>query len=738
MSEPSTTPNHARAAVHPFFDFNDAPAATKPELDREQLRAKLLDRLESVLMHLFPAGQIKGDKFYVGDIHGAPGKSLVVELKGAKRGLWKDFAGDDGGDILDLWAMAKGLSARLDFLQVMQDIGQWLGVVPNSALTSVVTTVPNPRAPHVDELGPPTAKWDYCNAQGELIACVYRYDPASGKEFRPWDVRTRMWRAPDPRPLYNLPAVAAARTVVLVEGEKCADALIGIGVIATTAMNGAKAPINKTDWALLKGKHVVIWPDRDAPGWDYAENAARACAQAACASVVILVPPDDKPEKWDCADGVEEGFDCLSFIAGGERQTIKAPAPVLPSFSLGQLLDDDSPMPPDIIEPKVLTPGSLMVFGGAPKVGKSDLLLALLAHMAAGATFLGMRPARPLRIFYLQAEVQYYYLRERVKAIKLPAHRIKDARDNLISTPQVHLILNDAGVAQAIAAIREAFPQEPADIIAIDPLRNVFDGGEGSNGENDNAAMLYFLQQRIERILNAVNPKGGVILVHHTRKMGKKQFEEDPFQAFAGAGSLRGFYSSGLVLHRPDESSSIRQLIFELRNGPAIPTKHVDKIKGEWREVNSNQRLVLQDHGAKLDAERRRKHDAIVQILFDEAANGRCYTANQFADSFEGKAGLGANRTINERVAVLASQGYVKFCKEHEPYGLPSFGRSKFGYLCVEDMALTRPVGEPDELTGEVSTDSLRVYPTHYKCPQTGALLPVENPDIWIYQEELS
>ena len=717
-----------------WLDFNDAPQQ-RADLSEEihALRTGLMDRLEAVLRYLFPAGQVKGNKFYVGDVDGTPGKSLVVELEGPRRGLWKDFSNDDGGDLIDIWAMSRGLSVKHDFVQVLQEVSQWLGFAP--PITRPIRR--DARSAPTDDLGPYTAKWDYLSTQGELIACVYRYDPTTGKEFRPWDVSSRMWRAPDSRPLYNLPSVAASRQVVLVEGEKCADALIGIGITATTAMNGAKAPIDKTDWSPLKSKDVVIWPDRDCPGMDYAQNAARASVLAGCASVCILVPPDDKPEKWDAADGVEEGFDCLTFIAEGQRQAIKVAAPVLPSFSLGQLLDDDSPMPPDIIGPKVLTPGSLTVFGGAPKVGKSDFLLAWLAHMAAGMTFLGMNPPRPLRIFYLQAEVQYYYLRERVKAIKLPSHRIKDARQNLFCTPQVHLILNESGVVQAIAAIKDAFPQEPPDIIAIDPLRNVFDGGEGSSGENDNAAMLFFLQQRIERILIAVNPDGGVILVHHTKKMGKKQFEEDPFQAFAGAGSLRGFYSCGLVLHRPDESSSIRQLIVELRNGPAIPTKHVDKINGEWREVNSNQRLVLQDHGAKLDAERRRKHDTILQILFDEAGRGRCYTANQFADSFEGKAGLGASRTINERLAVLASKGYVKFCKDNAPYGLPSVGRSKFGYLCVEDMLLTRAIGPPDEVTGEVHTDSLRIYPTHYKCPQTGALLPVENPDVWIYQEEI-
>ena len=44
-------------------------------------------------------------------------------------------------------------------------------------------------------------------------------------------------RMPEPRPLYNLPAIAAAEAVVLVEGEKCADALMQLGIAATTAMH---------------------------------------------------------------------------------------------------------------------------------------------------------------------------------------------------------------------------------------------------------------------------------------------------------------------------------------------------------------------------------------------------------------------------------------------------------------------------------------------------------------------
>ncbi|WP_054075464.1 AAA family ATPase [Comamonas testosteroni] len=716
-----------------WLDFNDA-AEPREDLanDTEALRAGLLDRLEAAVHYLFPQGRIRGGKFYVGDTDGSPGKSLVVELEGLRRGLWKDFATDEGGDVIDLWARSQGLSAQHDFPRLATELRQWLGIA--SATSSIVRQPA--RTVAIDELGPYTAKWDYLSTDGQLIACVYRYDPPTGKEYRPWDVRARMWRAPDPRPLYNLPALLAAREVVLVEGEKCAQALIQHGIIATTAMNGAKAPVDKTDWRPLAGKSVLIWPDRDAPGWDYAESVARACVAAGSTAVAILVPPPTQPDKWDAADAIDEGFDCAGFIARGDRRIVKAAAPHLPTFTLGELLDDDSPVPPDLIAPRVLTPGGLLVFGGAPKVGKSDFLLSWLAHMAAGATFLGMRPPRALRVFYLQAEVQYHYLRERVKEVRLPSHRLLDARSNFVATPQLHLVLDDAGLAQVIPAISNAFGGEPPDIIVIDPIRNVFDGGD-AGGENDNGAMLFFLSQRVEQIRQAVNPDAGVILAHHTKKLGKKQFEEDPFQALAGAGSLRGYYSSGMLLYRPDEARTTRQLIFELRNGPGIPLKHVDKIHGEWREVGSSERLVMQEYGQRLDAERRRKRDVILQILFDEAAQGHCYTANQFAEGFEGKAGLGGERTIRERLSALSTQGYIKYFRNAADYGLTP-ARTKFGYLCVEGMVLRTSTSEPDFDAGEVPMREIAVLPTHFKCPLSGAALPVENPEVWVYQDDIN
>ena len=415
-----------------------------------------------------------------------------------------------------------------------------------------------------------------------------------------------------------------------------------------------------------------------------------------------------------------------------------APGPnEMPAFTLGALLDDDSPMPADIIAPRVLTPGGLLVLGGAPKVGKSDLLISWLVHMAAGQPFLDFTPPRPLRVFYLQAEIQYHYLRERMKQISLPPKVLAGARNNLVATPKLNLLLDAEGSVRVADAIRRTFPTEPVDIICIDPIRNLFDGGPDGGGENDNSAMMFFLKDRVEVLRDHINPDCGVILAHHTKKLSKQQVKDDPFLALSGASALRGFYTSGLILHRPDEDSPQRKLEIELRNGPALAAKLIDKVKGEWVEINPmNERLVRQEVGAKHDAERDRKGDVICGLLHEEALQGRMYTMTLFAETFENTAGLGGQSIIRERLNVLTTKGYVKFVRGAAATALDlATERSKYGYLCVEAMRLATSREHVDPDTGEISSELIDVLPSHYKCPHSGAVLPVENPSVWVYRD---
>ncbi|MBU9608231.1 phage/plasmid primase, P4 family [Burkholderia multivorans] len=303
-----------------MIDFNDT---TQPgehnrrivnDSERDEIRAELIARLESVLTTMFAAGKKRRGKFMIGDVLGSPGDSLEIVLDGDKAGLWTDRATGDGGDIFALIAAYLGANVHTDFPRVLDEAADLLG---RSRLMPVRRAKKD--AP-VDDLGPATAKWDYLDAAGKLIAVVYRYDPPGRKkEFRPWDARRRKMAPPEPRPLYNQPGLTSASQAILVEGEKCAQALIGVGIVATTAMHGANAPVEKTDWSPLAGKAVLIWPDRDKPGWDYATQAAQAILSAGAKSCHILYPPEDAAEGWDAADAVAEGFDVAAFLAHGPR-----------------------------------------------------------------------------------------------------------------------------------------------------------------------------------------------------------------------------------------------------------------------------------------------------------------------------------------------------------------------------------------------------------------------------------
>lgn len=510
-------------------------------------------------------------------------------------------------------------------------------------------------------------------------------------------------------------------------------------------MNGANAPLDKTDWSPLMGKHVVIWPDHDKVGKEYANRLVTKLQTLDLLSLSMVVVPDEKPESWDVADAFEEGLDIEAFLKA-QVQPILSASPdaepnnlepkaleprVMPVFTAGELIDDTNPFPEDWIAPRILTPGGLLVFGGAPKVGKTDLILSWLAHLAAGLPFLGMNPPRPLKIFYLQTEIMYDYLRERLQNLKFDPNFLPLVKKNLVMTPQIRMLLNEDGVTTVYNTIIRCFVNPiDVDILVIDPLRNVYDAGK-SGSENDNMAMLAFLQDRVEKLRFLVNPKAGIILTHHTKKITKTMVEEDPFQALSGAASLRSFYTTGMLLFRADEKQSVRQLIFELRNGKSVETKLIDKIDGLWREMNANsERLVRKDYGEKLDAERHRRHDVILQLIFDEASEGKLYTPAQFRQAFEGRAGLGGERTIHNRLNILATKGYIKFNMEPD-YKVP---RSKSGVMCVEGMEipLEKQAGV-DPQTGEVFSTMKSLLPTHFKESQSGAILPVENPEVWVY-----
>lgn len=179
-------------------------------------------------------------------------------------------------------------------------------------------------------LGAPSGTWNYTDDTGAPVAITYRFDlPGGRKEYRPFNLHTGKWGAPDNRPLYRLHEILARpdAPVVVVEGEKAADALQSVlpDHVVTTSMNGAQSA-GKTDWSPLNDRQVIIWPDADEPGSIYAGKVGSLLKDLTESVLVIPMKNADdlkdlasnaglgtenfSPCKgWDAADAVDEGWD---------------------------------------------------------------------------------------------------------------------------------------------------------------------------------------------------------------------------------------------------------------------------------------------------------------------------------------------------------------------------------------------------------------------------------------------
>jgi putative DNA primase/helicase len=143
--------------------------------------------------------------------------------------------------------------------------------------------------------GKPTRVWTYVDRDGNEVGAVARWEPAEGEKLiRPLVKTAEGWRVgamKPPRPLFRLDeltrAIASSR-VYVVEGEKCVDVLSGCYELATTSPGGAQGA-SHADWSPLAGMDVVIFPDNDTAGEQYAQEIAHRLARLAIPPTAVRV-----------------------------------------------------------------------------------------------------------------------------------------------------------------------------------------------------------------------------------------------------------------------------------------------------------------------------------------------------------------------------------------------------------------------------------------------------------------
>lgn len=149
------------------------------------------------------------------------------------------------------------------------------------------------------------ADWTYHDANGIPVLIVVRMNNVHGKTYRPLSKDEKGWfigKHRGPYPLYNLPRIIRSfdETIFVVEGEKAADALIRLGLLATTSSGGVNG-LHTTDWSPMKSRKIIIWPDNDKAGLSYAEEIKSMFPKA------TIFQPDGLPPKGDAYDWVQSG-----------------------------------------------------------------------------------------------------------------------------------------------------------------------------------------------------------------------------------------------------------------------------------------------------------------------------------------------------------------------------------------------------------------------------------------------
>jgi hypothetical protein len=227
-------------------------------------------------------------------------------------------------------------------------------------------------------------------------------------------------------------------------------------------------------------------------------------------------------------------------------------------LSLAQLLEQQPPTPPCLVEPGVLPAQGILFVGGEPKVGKSLLVANLALSLAAGCDRIGFPIPAPRRVLVCQFELP---LPQFVSRLTLMRRGLGAAADHhlLVDTRATgHLLSAPQGLQHFLAAAQTA----AAEVIILDPLYSTHD-----QDENDTRAMAA-LCQALLRLRDA--SRAALIVVYHVRKSISR---EEIGSAFRGSSALHAVGDSYMLLTRPSPQLPTLELRFQFRYAAPPPPR---------------------------------------------------------------------------------------------------------------------------------------------------------------------
>ena len=387
------------------------------------------------------------------------------------------------------------------------------------------------------------ATYDYRAEDGTLLYQVVRYRPKGFTQRRP--LPGGMWaydldgvdRVP-----YLLPEVLASDDVIVVEGEKDADRLTALGLVATCNAGGAGKW--RAEWGpLFDGKSVVILPDNDDAGRKHADEVRASITPHARKVRVIELP--DIPHKGDVSDylGVHSVDDLRALLRPGIAPTVE------------EYITSSGSATHDLFT-NMVPSGGLVIFVGQPRSFKTMAALQMMFSVASGHRWLGHEPTQTGSCLYVSEEGAKVKVAERLVAMREAYH----------PTEPIH-ILHRTGItltAPTWERVRATLDEmvRPR-VVILDTLAALMDGDENS---------VMDIREALRPVQALITDYGvTVALVHHINKGGEGRMGN----RMRGSSALWGACDGTLGFVRDEDDNGIALDTGEVR----VETKDNDPIR---------------------------------------------------------------------------------------------------------------------------------------------------------------
>lgn len=518
----------------------------------------------------------------------APGPNNIDRRNDRSMSITVDPNAPDGFVVYSHSAKNSDIECK-DYIRRQLGLPEWQPTKPNSD-----TAAPKPRPTVV-------CHYVYHDRDGEPYLRVTRM---SDKSFRQsaWEIDGWASHKPSGDPIpYNLPEILARPndTIHLVEGEKSADYLSSLGLLATTApAGGGNFPVGNTFGQWFDGQNVRAYPDNDATGRKWAERVAQTVPHAE----IIWLP--DQPEKSGADDWLQRGgrtvSDLLAASSGISEQPDRAPdEPPRPPVSATPFVwTDPTAIPPRewLLDTHLIRKFvSLTVSPGG--LGKSSLALVEAMSLASGRALMAdtvIHEPDPCRVWYWNGEDPNDENKRRIAAVAIhygltPADLtdrlfIDSGRDQSMVLGQMtrgEIELNE----EFFLALESEIASRRIDLFTIDPFVSAH-----RMGENDNNAIDAVIK-RLGKLADRCNC--AVEIVHHVRKPSQGSTAQTDVNDARGAGALIGGVRSARVLNVMGEdiataagiSADVRLRYFAVSDGKANMAPKLAEAR--WRYLES-------------------------------------------------------------------------------------------------------------------------------------------------------